>query len=113
MALWRRARGGLSAGLAADSIVQRLGLRARLLDRTLKRVEFGAKPENFVLGGEAGDVGARRAAAREQRDGEDEGSRPRRRSSRRAQRAFVRKWARRFLAQHASLCSVQSGRSSP
>ncbi len=27
--------------------------------------------------------------------------------------AFTRKWARRFLPQQSSVCSVQSGRSSP
>ena len=104
-----RRRGRARAELTA----QRFGLRSRLLDGALKGSDVGPKLEDFVLRRKSGDVGAGRATTKEQRDGEDANHCPRRRWSGTRQRAFVRKWARRFLAQHASLCSVQIGRSSP
>ena len=92
---------------------ERVGLGFCLLEGALERGDVRPKLHDFVLGREPADVGTGRTTTEEPRDGEDANDRPRRPWDRTRQRALDRKWARRFLGQHASLCSVQIGRSSP
>ena len=87
----------------------------RLAERTLGALlhERHVRPEleEILLGGDAGGVLNRRAAA-EQQGGEKKGA-PSPRHGIQGYRGLTRKCARRFLLQHASLCSVHCGRSSP
>src|SRR5882762_11148054 len=88
-----------------------LGLAERALGALLRDRHVRPELDEILLGGEAGGVLDRRAAA-EQQGGEEKGA-PSPRHGIRGYRGLTRKWARRFLAQHASLCSVHCGRSSP
>src|SRR5438309_549903 len=98
--------------LATLRLCQRgLRLAERPLGALLRDRHVRPELEEILLGGDAGDVLDRRAAA-EQQGGEEKGA-PSPRHGIRGYRGLARKCARRFLAQHASLCSVHCGRSSP
>src|SRR2546422_2383369 len=111
-----RERGEAPLGFRVTVAALRLRQRGlRLAERTLGALlhERHVRPEleEILLGGDAGGVLNRRAAA-EQQGGETKGA-PSPRHGIQGYRGLTRKCARRFLLQHASLCSVHSGRSSP
>src|SRR5438309_757124 len=76
--------------------------------------EFGVAVVGGSLGESACDAGGvlNGGATAKQQGGEEKGPAPPRHRSR-IYRGLTRKWARRFLAQHDSVCSVHCGRSSP
>src|SRR5205085_1720964 len=67
--------------------------------------------EKVLLGGDTGGI-LHRCTTAQQQAGEEKGSPPPRHGIP-IYRGLTRKWARRFLAQHDSVCSVHCGRSSP
>ena len=81
------------------------------LDRLLEPGNVAPDSHELFLRGGPRDLGHARATAEQEGRGEEKRASPRRGVSRYC--ALTKKWSRRFCAQHASLLSLQKGRSLP
>jgi hypothetical protein len=81
------------------------------LDRLLEPGNVGPHSHELVLRGGTRDLGHAGATAEQEDCGEEKRASPRREVSRYC--ALTKKWSRLFCDQHASLLSLQKGRSLP